>query len=308
MDLKTGLVLSLFGYGSLLAGEIRIEEDARSLCVMHDQNLVLTYHKADVAPPDGVDEVYRRSGFIHPLKTPKGGTITGIHPDDHYHHLGIWHAWVKSEHGQDHPDFWNLKEKTGRVRFSKVLEKSDSGFVVEQEQVAYKGESRVETVVLREKLAISVKESQDAYFVDYVVTQVNVSQQPLRLPAYRYGGPLAWRGPLDWNKKNSDYLTSLGKKRADSHQSRADWVAVSGPTQAGVSSLVFLGHPKNHDAPQRLRTWPDGKMFLNWVPIQERPFELAPRHSVTWRYRLVVFDGEPDEQKITQWFADYGRS
>ncbi|MGC6466791.1 MAG: PmoA family protein [Akkermansiaceae bacterium] len=305
MDLKLFLTACLVG--PVAVGEIKVEESQEALSVMNDGKLVLTYHKAEVDPPKGVDKVYRRSGFIHPVNSPKGGAVTGVHPDDHYHHLGIWHAWVKTTHGKDKPDFWNLKKKSGRVRFVKVLEKSDSGFVVEQEQVAYKGEKLTETVVLREKLAITVKSSDEAHVIDYVVTETNVSDEVLKLPAYRYGGPLAWRGPLDWNKGNSEYLTSAGKKRADSHQSRADWVAVYGPTKTGEATLTFLGHPSNHDAPQRLRTWPDGKMFLNWVPIQEKPFEIKPEQTVTWKYRLVVSDGGPDKEKIDQWFADYAK-
>lgn len=291
----------------VFAEAIKVDETKDTLSISSDGNPVLTYHKAEIDPPPGVDPIYKRSGFIHPLSSPKGGVVTGIHPDDHYHHLGIWHAWVMTGHGSDQPDFWNLKKKSGRVRFSKVLEKTDSGFVVEQEQVAYKGKEGKETVVLREKLAITAVAAKGAHIVDYVVTQTNVSKDSLKLPAYRYGGPLAWRGPLNWNKENSDYLTSSGKKRADSHQSRAEWVAVHGPTERGEATLVFLGHPSNHDAPQRLRTWPDGKMFLNWVPIQEKPFEIGVGQSVTWKYRLVVADGEPDPARIAKWYSDYAR-
>ncbi|YCM45810.1 PmoA family protein [Verrucomicrobiaceae bacterium 227] len=291
----------------LWAGAVEVVETEKTLVISHEGKEILAYQKAEMDQPKGVDPIFRRSGFIHPLNSPKGGAVTGIHPDDHYHHLGIWHAWVKTVHGDDHPDFWNLKTGTGRVRFVKVLEKSPSGFTVEQEQVAFKGADKKETVVLRERLKVAAEFREGVNIIDYTVTQSNVSGVKLELPAYRYGGPLAWRGPLDWNAENSDYLTSAGKKRADSHQSRAHWVSVHGPTEAGQATLVFLCHPSNHDAPQRLRTWPDGKMFLNWVPIQETPFAIGAGDTVSWKFQLIVADGQPSEAQLASWWGDFSQ-
>jgi hypothetical protein len=288
-------------------GAVEVVDTEKTLVISHEGRGILTYQKAEMDPPAGVDPIFRRSGFIHPLHSPKGGVVTGIHPADHYHHLGIWHAWVKTVHGDDHPDFWNLKTGTGRVRFVKVLEKGASGFTVEQEQIAYKGVQKKETVVLREQLAIAAEFREGVNIVDYQLTQTNVSGVKLELPAYRYGGPLAWRGPLGWNAGNSDYLTSSGKKRADSHQSRAQWITVHGPAGTGEVSVLFLCHPSNFDAPQRLRTWPDGKMFLNWVPVQERPFAIGAGDSITWRFRVIVADDLLSADDQEKWWADYAK-
>ena len=54
-----------------------------------DQNLLQYYFKT-VYPPQGIDTAFRRSGFIHPLWSPKGQVLTRIQPPDHYHHYGIW--------------------------------------------------------------------------------------------------------------------------------------------------------------------------------------------------------------------------
>lgn len=294
------LICSLVG-----AEELKVVESGQSIVISRGATDILTYHKSEVEPPKGAQEDYRRSGFIHPLKSPKGGVVTGIHPDDHLHHLGLWHAWVKTKHGKEEPDFWNLGKKTGRVRFSKLLKKTVNGFTAEQEQVAYKGEKKKEIVVLKESLEIEVTSTKEGNFIDYDLTQKNVSDEALELPAYRYGGPLAYRGPHSWNKKNSDYLSSAGKKRADSHTTRADWCAVFGPTEKGEATLTMMGHPSNFDAPQRLRTWPDGKVFLCWTPIQQKPLVIQPDKKVTWKYRIVISDGKPDQEKIKRWWADY---
>ena len=88
---------------------------------------------------------------------------------------------------------------------SKILEKSGNGFSIEQEQVAYKGSKKKETVVLKEVLKVSVSSTEEANIIEYHLTQTNVSGVKLELPAYRYGGPMAYRGPHSWTKQNSNY-------------------------------------------------------------------------------------------------------
>ena len=301
------LKFSVFILSFILASaqEVRLVDSEKDIVIFRGNRDILTYHKTEVAPPEGAKRAYRRSGFIHPLKSPKGGIVTGIHPGDHLHHLGLWHAWVKSKHGKDRPDFWNLGKESGKVRFLKLLNKNATGFTVEQEQVAFKGSEREETVILKEALSISVITTNEANIIDYHLTQKNVSSEKLELPIYRYGGPLAYRGPHSWNSKNSNYLTSAGKMRKDSHATRANWCSIFGPTEKGDATITMMGHPNNFDSPQRLRTWPDGKVFLCWTPIQEKPLVILPDQLLTWRYRIIVSDGKPDEKVVNRWWTEY---
>ena len=77
------------------AGSLQVTETEKAISIRRGDLMVLTYHKAEVPPPEKADPIYKRSGFIHPLCAPNGEPVTGIHPADHYHHLGLWHAWVK---------------------------------------------------------------------------------------------------------------------------------------------------------------------------------------------------------------------
>ena len=294
------------------AGPLKVTETETTIEIVRGEVPVLTYHKAEVAPPEGANPIYKRSGFIHPLCAPCGEPVTGIHPDDHYHHLGLWHAWVKTKHGEDKPDFWNLKTGTGRVRYSKTLGVYESsnedpavGFAVEQEQVAYKGAEKKETVVLRESLEVKVEYRDGANLVSYMLEQKNVSKESLILPAYRYGGCLAYRAPHHWDLTNSDYLTSEGLDRTNSHATRARWVAMFGPTEKGHATVSVLMHPRNRDFPQRIRTWPNqnnGAIFFNVVPIQEKSWEIKPGERIVEGYVISIADGKPDKDKIeAQW-------
>lgn len=308
-------------FASLILGSaapIEADDDAiavlstgETITVNRGDTPVLVYHVANVDPPEGVDPAYIRSGFIYPLHAPGGGIVTGIHPEDHYHHLGLWHAWVNTRHGEHQPDFWNLKKKTGRVRFAEVTDLRETGFTVRQEQVAYlDGPEEEPAVILEETLAIDVSVSASgANLVDYSLTQRNVTDKAIDFPAYRYGGGIAYRAPHGWDKSNSDYLTSEGLNRTNSHATRARWVAMSGPAEKSDgenATVAILCHPENHDAPQRIRTWDKGPVFFNYVPVQESPWKIAAGDSITLRYRLVISEGQPDAGAIEAAWKRYG--
>jgi hypothetical protein len=298
---------------------IELKQTDAALILQRGDTPILTYHIKEVEPPEGVDKAYRRSGFIQPLHAPSGGVVTGIHPGDHYHHIGLWHAWVKTRYqGYDSgheqktgPDFWNLGGKTAFIRHSGILETRKSGFTVKQEHLAYlDGYGKKPTVILEETFSVDAQFKDGANIVDYDFTQTNVTKKALEFPAYRYGGGLAYRGPAFWNKENSDYLTSTGLDRTNSHATRAKWIAMYGPTEEcgkNPATVSIFCHPSNFDSPQRLRTWDNGKMFFNYVPVQEKPWSRKPGKAETLRYRLVVSDGKPNKDIIEKQFQAYAK-
>ena len=287
-----------------------VVETDDTIVIRFGDNPAVTYQKALVPPPAGVDPIYTRSGFIHPVRSPSGEAVTGIHPDDHYHHLGLWHAWVKTKvDGQD-VDFWNLKEETGAVRFARtlsLLRGSDvAGFTVEQEHVLYPGDPSKESVMLKEQFTVEARYVDGAYEIDYITVQENISQWSLKMPAYRYGGTIAYRAPHHWDKTNSDYLSSEWKTRIDGHTTRSRWIAMWGQRDSGegYDTFTILCHDENHDAPQRMRVWPpssnNGAIFFNYVPAQEFDFEIKPGQVSTMQYRLVVEEERPNPYTIDQ--------
>ncbi len=279
--------------------------------VSRDGAVVLVYHKAEHPAPAGADPAFRRSGFIHPLCSPSGGILTGVRPADHLHHMGLWHAWVRCTFRGRPVDFWNLKERTGTVRYRRTLgvcqDPAGIGFAVEQEHVAF-GPGDVETVVLRERLDVGVRFDGAANLITYTMTQTNVADAPLELAAYRYGGGIAFRGPPGWTLDNSDYLTSEGRRRVDSHQTRARWCAMFGPTERGDATVALFDHPSNRDAPQRLRTWNrehNGAVFCNFVPTQETPWVIRPGEEIRLRYGVAAWDGRVDAAAIEQRWREF---
>ena len=64
------------------ANVLAVEKDGALTIQSGGMNL-LRYHNAMVYPPTGVDSAFKRSGFIHPLWSPKGQVLTRIQPADH---------------------------------------------------------------------------------------------------------------------------------------------------------------------------------------------------------------------------------
>ena len=119
----------------------------------------------------------------------------------------------------------------------------------------------------------------------------------MRLLEYRYGG-LGWRTTAEWNKTNSEVLTSEGRTRREADGSKARWCLVQGEVDAGQdqAGVAWLNHPENFNSPAPLRVWPEdqngcGDLFVNFAPTKDRDWLLEPGREYVLRYRFVVFNG-----------------
>lgn len=313
--MKKVSLLILLCFPCFLLAELSIEETDTHIEITNDGGTVLVYHKAHMPPPDGQPKYFERNGFIHPINAPSGGAVTGIHPADHIHHMGLWHAWVETYHNGRNLDFWNLKEETATIRYVKTLKilnnDKRAGFTVRQHHVALAKDGHPEEVILEEDFSILVRATPRLYSIYHKTVQTNVSDHALELPAYRYGGPLAYRAPYHWDKTNSNYLTSEGKDRNNGHETRARWCAMYGPVDSGDATIVIMGHPDNLDAPQRQRIWPetsnDGRIFYNWVPVQEHAWSLEPGVPSEMKFRIFVHDGKPVKERIEKAWSNYSK-
>ena len=97
---------------------VSLKKDDNDLSLLVNEKPILSYRFATTFPPNGVDSLYKRSGFIHPVYSPNGEVLTRIQPPDHYHHYGIWGPWTKTHIDEREVDFWNLAKGQGTVKFS----------------------------------------------------------------------------------------------------------------------------------------------------------------------------------------------
>ena len=59
-----------------MSHRIRAVQDDKTITLLIDDKKVLSYHLAVHDVPEGVDLLYRRSGFIHPIWSPGGKVLT----------------------------------------------------------------------------------------------------------------------------------------------------------------------------------------------------------------------------------------
>lgn len=297
------------------ADRIQVIQDDRAITIKADGKNILSYQHAVCDVPEGVDPLFRRGGFIHPLWSPAGQVLTRIQPPDHYHHYGIWAPWTKTTVEGREVDFWNLGSGQGTVRFAGVdflrSGEKQGGFRVRQDHVELAGEKAPRTV-LKETLEVRAGEAkvggQTVWVIDLASTFVNVLDSLVVLEQYRYGGGIGFRATEDWNKDNCRVLTSEGKTRQDADGSRARWCDVSGG--ADRSGILFLSHPDNYQHPEPMRVWPDnilptGDFFFEFCPIRHVAWTLQPQQPYPLRYRMVVYDGSLNAETAEELWKDY---
>ena len=295
----------------------RLEQDERSTTVFIGAQPVLTYVHAETLPPEGVDKVYKRSAYIHPLFSPGGEVLTRIQPPDHWHHYGIWNPWTRTHFGEYKVDFWNLGDRQGTVRFTdyldKVEEEDRAGFRARHAHVYFR-ENGSEGVALDEIWEVVVRPlNSTSYVVDLVFTLSTPLEGGITLEKYRYGGGLGYRGTERWWPGNASVLTSEKKSWSDADATHARWVRIEGEASVpeGRSGILFLSHPQNRSHPEPMRMWPpnsnQGKenMFFEFCPIRHQEWVLEHGKEYTLRYRLVVFDGAISAEQAEQYWKEF---
>jgi hypothetical protein len=277
---------------------------------------LLRYNHAVAEVPPGVDTLFRRSGYLHPLWSPGGQVLTRTQPPDHYHHYGLWNPWTKTEVEGREVDFWNLYKGQGKVKFV-GYEGFETGNVFAglralQQHVVI-GPDKSEKVAIHEVWQLKAYRAEGVGLLDFTSELSNALPTPVVLKAYTYGGGIGWRATEQWHANNCQLLTSEGKDRATANGSKARWCLVQGQTQAaeGQSGVLLLCHPSNREYPQPLRIWGADfnqkreNMFVNFTPTQFKDWTLAPGQTYAQTYRLVVFDGTLTAAQAEAYWVDF---
>lgn len=279
--------------------------------------------RTKAAPPTAeVPARYTRAGYLHPVFTPSGLTVTDDSPADHGHHHGIWTAWTVAEFEGRRMSFWG--PEPGRSKndlvavgptfsgplaggFTARLASTDLG--VKPPRPVLDSEWKV--VVHRPP----GKPGKAPYFLfDLDWTDKAAGASPLILPEYRYGG-LGVRGNRAWmDATRVAFLTSEGADRLAGENTRARWVHLGGElpgkgqaarvAKAGVAVLV---HPLNLRAPEPVRLNP-GIPLLCVSPVKAGPMRIEAGKPYSARYRFVVADGPANPALLERLWRDFARA
>jgi hypothetical protein len=304
---KTKIFELIKGKPTHLSSPLKTIASDGSLTISNNNKNLLRYNFKTIYPQKGIDTAYRRSGFIHPLWSPRGQELTRINAPDHYHHWGLWNPWTQALFEKDTVDFWNLYKKQGTVRFADFLS-STSGNVFASykalhQHVVFKKDGE-EKVAINEVQSVKIyahQKDQNYYIADITIGLNCASESPVLLLEYRYGG-LGIRATEEWNTKNSYTITSEGKNRKEADGSRARWCMVQGAVNNDHAGLVMMSYPANYNYPEPLRVWPEnmnnrGDVFLNFSPTKNMDWLLSPGREYQLKYRLLVFNDDFSKEK-----------
>jgi hypothetical protein len=274
--------------------------DGKHLDFSYGGKKILRYNYGTIVAPPGVDPVFSRSGYLHPIWTPSGKLLTNDFPAKHLHHHGIWFPWTSAEFEGRKSDFWNSKEKQGKVECVKVEDKGSGpvfGWFRAKHRFLNLNGPDGPKAALDETWEVRVYAVQDQFILDLLSVQTCATDRPLVIRKFYYGG-LGFRGSNDWEGKDGcEFRTSEGKTRADGNETTGRWCVMSGKIGGQEASIAFLGHPSNFRFPQGMRLHPS-EPFFNFAPSQGGDFSIEPGKPYVSRFRFVVADQQvpvPDE-------------
>lgn len=299
--------------------QVNLKKINGALQLKFNEKPILNYQYKMTYAPKGVDERYKKSGFIHPLWSPGGEVLTRIQPPDHYHQYGLWGPWTKTHIQNREVDFWNLAKGQGSVLFKNFLNKTQgdvfSGFTAYQEHLDFNATSK-NRVAIGEELQVRVwnlQSKMNIWLVDYNSKIRSPLDEGILFDAYRYGGGIGFRATEKWDKNNTSVLTSKNKDRLTADGSRAKWVIIEGfsDTSEGRSGVLFMSFPTNREHPEPMRVWPKdankgrGDMFFEFCPIRHKEWVIERNKTYSLNYRLVIFDGEMSATKAETYWQNF---
>ena len=297
--------------------QIQIQRSNDELEISSKGHSILNYRLSEKLPPKGVDKIYKRSAYIHPLYSPEGEVLTRIQPPDHYHHYGIWNPYTKTHIKGREIDYWNLAKGNGTVRFAGLLSTTEGnlygGFSIHKEHIDF-GHSDFERVTINEKMDVRYwinSKNKSRYILDYKTILSNAIEDTIIFDAYRYGGGIGFRATEKWVEKTSTVLTSEGKDRLNADGSRARWCIIEGVSsvEEGRSGILFMSHPFNREHPEPMRVWPidthEGQMFFEFCTIRHKSWEIIQGQKYSLNYRMIVFDGEISAEEAEMYWNSF---
>lgn len=320
VNAERSFVLKLEPKTEITSTGVQLKKDTKDLSLLLKGKPILSYRFATTYPPDSVNPLFKRSGFIHPLYSPGGEVLSRIQAPDHYHHYGIWGPWTKTTIDGREVDFWNLYSGQGTVQFAGFLTEEEgtvySGFAALQQHIDFgaKGEDQIAMNEILDVRAWNIGEG--VWMVDYTTSINSPLKNGIMLDAYRYGGGVGFRATEKWHKDNCTVLTSDGKTRKDADGSFARWCIVEGEsgTSAGRSGILFMSHPSNRMHPEPMRVWPldanagRGDMYFEFVPIRHENWKIEPKQNYTLKYRMIVFDGPMDAATAEKYWNSFAKN
>ena len=247
--------------------------------------------------PDGVDERFRREGYLHPLYDLDGKSITADFPADHPHHRGAWLSWPWMRVRGQQVELWHPSPL--RQRFVRWIEQQTApGHAT---LIGENGWTLDGDTVGREVVNATAHSTDDTGRIIDLTYTVEAIDEPIEMrgQAQRGYGGLCVRTAQ--SLQGGQLRTHEGALEGDDGGSRYDWASLSDEHRG----IAVFAHPDNPGAPQTwlIRHSYGGILNPQW-PGREVA-TLTPGEPVTLRYRLYIHRGAADQERLEAAYRDW---
>jgi hypothetical protein len=271
---------------------------------------------------------YRITGAPHvyywPVIGPGGAKMTRAWPmaevpgeeHDHLHHRSLWFS-----HGMvNGVDFWsessgkgNPKHPIGKIEHDKIVEaKGGAEFGVLKASQKWVAPDNSIPLTSTQSLKIYSRPDNERLF-DFDVTltagdkDVVLGDTKEGTAAIRIAESMRLKGPKA-TPGAGKIINSEGDADGSAWGKRAKWVDMSGPIDGKIFGIAFMDHPKNPRHPTRWHARDYGLFAAN--PFCEKDMDknqpqgagdytLKAGQSVTFRYRLLIHEGDATNAKVS---------
>jgi hypothetical protein len=249
-----------------------------------------------------------------PVRVPGGPSLTCFAPHDHLWHCGFWFNWKYI----DGVNYWENAadgHPEGRIRPRPPEALHVEGDTARlRAQYAYIDPRRGEIATETRQIAWRRPADDGSHALDWTVA-LRAGAAPLTLdrtpvtqqtPWGGYGG-LSWRFARGMGQVEG--LDAAGRRgKAIEHQSAA-WATLWGRLDGGPdlwAGVAMFDHPSNprHPTPWRFIADP-GFAYLNPSPLFAAPWELSAGEELVLHYRVLVYPGPADGQRLAAEFAAF---
>ncbi len=267
---------------------------------------VVRYQGA-LQPPREVPHELARSGYLHPLVSPAGLTVTADYPAGQPNQHGIWSAWAKVDYEGRQVDFWDPARKQGRVARESMGPVFSGPFLGGFGTHQYFTDLSNRATLMREAWEVLVHrpEAGRRYnLVDLQSTTQAIQGKPVTLAAGSVGG-IFLRGNPQWQgAAQSVFLSSEGATRTAAQGAPARWVYLGGKVEGKPVGVAILASPQNPHAPQAVYVDAEAPV-LGFAPAKSASISIRPDQPLHLAYRFVVLDGPPDAKLFEELWKDY---
>ncbi len=284
------------------AGDYEVEEQEHSLTAFLNGKELWTYNHD---PAEG-------KPYFHPMATSSGINLTGLRPEDHPWHRGLWFSWKfinKVNYWEESRETGLSEGRTSILHFQGRISTDKTTHL--QLKLSYTPAASTTPVLIEvRKVTISAPDKDGIYTIDWESEFFAGAKQVVfdRTPLEHEAGGKKWGGYAGLSlRMNQDvngglFHNSEGQQgEAVAHRQPAQWMSYTPPNGGFV---VLLDHPDNLNYPNKW--YISEKMgFFSPSVVHDVPHTLQPHSSLKLKHRVIVSGGALNPPEIEALYTDW---